>query len=130
MLDLGAMYRLVQPGQANTRLGLRIFDLGNATDSGPQFGVGVGWPATENLLVAVDIVDLLSKTSDGPFLNGGVEYKLGQTKEWRARGGLYEAGDGHKLTLGVGLVLAKVRLDLGYMNTDSSSWMAGAGFDF
>lgn len=130
VFDFGAMYRFVRPGQANTRLGLKLFDVTNATDDGPQLGLGVAWPASDDLLVAVDVVDVTGESASGPFLNGGVEYKLGQAKEWRARGGLFDGGDGHKLTLGVGVVLPKVRLDLGYMDTNNSTWMVGAGFDF
>ncbi|MEN6644535.1 MAG: hypothetical protein ABFE08_19030 [Armatimonadia bacterium] len=129
-LDLGAMYRFIRPGKPSTRLGLKISDIGDSTDAGPQVGLGVSWTAAENLMVAVDVADISGKSAHGPFINAGAEYRLGKTNEWSARGGLFDAGDGHKLTLGVGLVLPKVRLDLGYMNTDSSSWMVGAGFDF
>lgn len=130
VLDLGAMYRFARSEKASTRVGLKIFDATNATDAGPQLGLGVAWAASDDLLVAADMVDVTSESASGPFLNAGMEYKLGQEKQWRVRGGLFDDGDGHKLTLGAGLILAKVRFDLGYMDTNNSTWMAGAGFDF
>jgi hypothetical protein len=130
VFDVGAMYRVERAGKASTRLGMKIYDIADATDDGPQLGLGVSWAATEDMLVAVDVVDVTSQTNSGPFLNGGVECKVGNEKDWRVRGGLFDDGHGHDLTLGVGVVLAKVRLDLAFMDTDNSSWMAAAGFDF
>lgn len=128
--DLGTMYRFVRPGKASTRLGLKISDVTDSTYAGRQFSLGVSWAASEDLMLAVDVADISRQFADGPFINAGAEYRLGKSKQWSARGGVFDSGDGHALTLGVGVVLPKVRLDLAYMNTDSSSWMVGAGFDF
>lgn len=127
--NIGLLYRFVQPGKAPIRLGLTVLDV---TDQigGPVWNLGVAWPATPDLLVAVDWNDVSDKYNSA--FNAGAEYAFGTNKEWRARAGIFDTGDSHKLTLGAGYALPKNwRVDAAWADTEGhSTWSIGAGYSF
>lgn len=129
-LNLGFMYLLEQPEKAPLRIGARVRDLTDESEVGPLFDVGVYWPATPVVGVAVDVVDITDESEAGPFFNVGAECRLGQQREWTIRGGAVDSGDGHDLTLGAGYRSNNWRLDFGWADTADGTWLLDAGIAF
>ena len=137
--NVGFMCRFPQPERAPIRVGLVVsdvfseteVDLPGGSEGGIALDLGVGWPATDRLLVAVDVTDVFGAWADGPNLSGGLEFTAGTNDEWRLRAGALDTGDGHDLTLGAGYVWNNWRVDAGWEDTDAGSfWTVGAGAHF
>jgi len=62
----------------------------------------------------------------------GAEYRYPRDSRWVARAGLFDTGDGHDLTLGIGRTIGRTwRLDAAWQNSDpNATWSAGAGLSF
>lgn len=128
--DIGAMYQFPVPLKAPIRLGLVWRDVADNFQS--SFDLGFAWPATEKLLVAVDILDIADDFGTGAMFNAGLEFKLGLQNEWTARIGTVDDGEDNNLTLGAGYALANNwRLDAAWVDTEGdSTWSVGAGVGF
>jgi len=124
----GAMYQFPQIDKAPIRVGLLARDITDVTNEGRQYDLGVTWPATPDLLVAADLRSF--SDSDERALNVGAEYALGTYKEWRARAGMVDNGDGHDLTLGAGYAWKTWRVDLGWQDAEDTTWELGVGYGF
>jgi hypothetical protein len=137
IINLGAMYLCNQgQGKAPIRLGLTVGDVTNQYDDGAVWSAGIAWPATPELLVALDVVDIGTAWNNNALFSGGVEYACGKAKEWRARAGFMgtedEDGDtSTRLTLGAGYAAKDWRVDVAWVNTDpDSTWSIGLGTHF
>lgn len=127
-VDLGLLYQFVQPEKAPIRVGLVARDLTDEVQT--TFDLGVAWPATPKLLVAVDVVDVTDEM-DTQF-NAGVEYKFGKMNEWTARIGEVDDGTDNNLTLGAGYSFAKTwRVDAAWQDAAADDiWSVGVGCGF
>jgi hypothetical protein len=143
IFNIGLMYRFDQPEGGPVRLGLVVSDVTNQTKEtitvasmsktvgGAEVALGVGWPVTDTLLLAVDVTDITNRTDSGPFVSAGVEFKAGEANQWRLRAGLVDTGDGHDLTLGAGYLWKNWRADFGWEETDPGHlWTVGGGVHF
>jgi len=129
-VNLGFLYKFQQPEKAPIRAGLVISDLTDESDNGPFVDLGVAWPATEKLLVAVDVNDVTDEVD--LEISGGVEYIAGKNNEIALRAGLMDNGDDHDLTLGAGYSFPNgFRVDAAYLNGDDFDvWSVGVGKSF
>jgi len=128
LLDAGLMYRFAQPNKAPIRLGLRVTDLTNEVGLGTMWNVGFGWPATPNLLVAVDVLDL-GQAIGSAKINGGAEYIFGEAREYALRVGLVQLFS-TDVSLGAGYHRGPWRADFAWINTSPDIWTAGVGVNF
>jgi hypothetical protein len=127
--NVGLMYRFVQPEKEPVRLGLLVRDLTDESNNGPFLDLGVAWPATDKLLVAVDFNDVTDEVDTQ--INAGVEYKFGLTNEWAGRAGMVDNGDGHDLTLGAGYSVKNWHFDAAWVSSDpDNTWSVSAGVNF
>lgn len=128
--DLGALYKFAQPEKAPISVGLVVRDITDEDQT--HFDVGVAWPATDKLLIAVDVLDIADDFGYGAMFNAGAEMKFGEMNEWTARIGEVDDGDNNNLTLGAGYAFANNwRLDAAWVDSDhDSSWSVAAGFGF
>jgi hypothetical protein len=126
-LNIGALYLFPQPSAGPIRLGVVAADVTNSSGNGVLWNAGVAWPASPQVLVALDVLDVGDKMNRA--FNGGVEFNSGV---WAARAGMVDDGSGHDLTLGLGIALGtNGRADLAWVNSEpSSTWMVGAGVNF
>jgi len=129
-LNLGFLYKFEQPEKAPIRAGLVIADLADESDNGPFLDLGIAWPATDKLLVAVDVTDITDEVD--VEINGGVEYIMGKNNEIALRAGLMDNGDDHDLTLGAGYSFPNgFRVDAAYLNADwDETWSVSVGKNF
>lgn len=130
LFNLGALYKFAQPEKAPIKVGLTIEDITDETDNGPFFNVGVLWPATPKLGIAVDITDITDQSDNGPYLNAGAEYVFGTNSEWTARVGCVDDGDSNDLTVGVGYKAPKFRVDVAYADIADGMWAVSAATGF
>jgi len=132
IVNLGAMYRFNQgEGKAPVRFGVTVNDVTNEYDDGAVWSAGVAWPATPDLLVALDVFDIGTAWNDDAQVSGGLEYTCGKTREWRARAGFMGSDDDTNLTLGAGYAGKDWRVDAAWVNTDpDSTWTVGVGVHF
>lgn len=130
LFNVGLMYRFEQPGRAPVRLGTTVVDVTDETGAGPFWNAGIAWPATPNLLIAMDVIDITDEL-DTQF-SGGVEVAFGNQREWRARGGFMDfIGADPELTLGVGYSQNRWRLDFAWINAAADDiWSVGAALGF
>jgi len=128
ILNFGAMYRFDQgEGKAPVRLGVTADDITEEFDRGVIWNAGIAWPATPELLIALDVNDLSEEIGDATF-NGGAEYAFGLNKEWRGRAGLMDDGDETNFTVGFGYAAKNWRADFAWIDTDpESTWAVGVG---
>jgi hypothetical protein len=129
MVSLGALYRVMREEGAPVRLGLVVQDLFGDSHNGPFFNLGVAWPATPDLLVAVDVLDITDETNLGPYFNAGLELRAGKMKQWAVRAGLTDTDD-TDFTVGAGLNLEKWRLDAAYADIADGMWAISAATSF
>jgi len=130
LFNLGALYRLPQVDKAPVRFGLMVADVTNRTDSGPMWDLGVYWPATPQLGIAVDVLDVTDESDNGPFFNAGAECKLGETGEWVARAGVLDTGDGSKFTVGGGYAVKNWRFDAAFADVEDGVFVLSAATCF
>jgi hypothetical protein len=128
---IGVLYKWSQQGKpAPVRIGLTCNDVTNQTYNGRTFNVGVAYPVTTDLLVAVDWNSF--NDSDNRMFDFGGEYALGQSHEWRIRAGDLDTGSDHVLTLGAGYAFKSPwRLDAAWADTSNgNTWQVGVGVGF
>lgn len=129
LVDIGVMYRFAQPNRAPIRLGLVGRDVTDQYDFMLDFGAAV--PATEDLLIAIDVLDVTGSSPDGPYVNGGVEYTMGRQGEWKLRAGINDTGSDRNLCLGAGYNWTQWRMDIAWSDIDSGDlWSLGLGRNF
>jgi hypothetical protein len=129
LVSLGAMHRFRQEGLPPVRLGLVVDDV-TSQQGGAYFHLGVAWPATKDLLIAVDGLNITNKYGDGVDIDAGAEYKFGRGDCWRARLGTAHL-DGNKLTYGLGYAVDNWRIDAAAVSVDGETlWSAGAAYNF
>jgi hypothetical protein len=129
LFDVGLMYRFVQPDRGPVRLGLVARDVSGTFD-GPWFDLGIAWPVTTELLLAVDATDVTDQTGDGPFFSFGAEYKFAPSG-WVVRAGGFDTGKQTDFCAGVGYGQNNWRINVGYMNlTDDNNIAADFGITF
>ncbi len=129
-LNLGLLYQYRRPIGDPIRIGFLVEDLTDESDYGPWFSAGVAWPATEQVLVAVDLRDITDESDDGPYLSGGVEFKPISLPNWAFRAGLYDSGNDHDFSLGAGYEWERWRVDAAYADIADGVWSLAAGFNF
>jgi len=128
--DFGAIYKFAQPEKAPIKVGLVVSDLTDETDMGPFVNLGVLWPATPKLGIAVDVSDVTGQYDDGPFFNAGAEYVLGAKSEWVARAGIVDDGSETNLTLGAGYKAEKFRVDVAWADIADGLFQISAATGF
>jgi hypothetical protein len=125
--NVGLMYRVLREEKAPIRLGMTINDISDEF-GGAFWNFGASGMLTEDLLAAVDVLDLSDEVET--TINAGLEYTTGNADEWKLRAGLFDTGDDHEITLGVGYAKpdSRWRVDFGWANTDPEDlWTLGVG---
>jgi len=138
LLNGGAMFRIGQGDRKPIRIGLTAIDLTDELNAGTFLNAGVAWPIMDNLLLAVDAIDLTEQISAiGIHANGGLEYRFGSNDEWAARVGLVDFGIpaiDPLITAGLGFSQGRWRVDGAWMEAPASglesTWTIGAGMCF
>jgi hypothetical protein len=128
LIAFGAMHRFSQQDLPPVRLGLLVDDVTNQI-GGPYFSLGVGWPATKQLFVAVDALNITQKDDSDIHLNFGLEYSFGSRDAWRARLGSVDFNN-RQMTYGLGYRMDNWRVDLGLVSDEGTLWCLGAGYNF
>lgn len=130
LFNVGFLYGFEQPEQAPIRLGLTVTDITDEFDIGPQFNIGVCWPATPELKIAADVLDITDESDEGPFLNAGAEYMLGEQREWALRAGVVDTDDGSEFTAGVGWARQNFRIDAAFADIADGLWAVSGACSF
>jgi hypothetical protein len=127
-LNLGLMYRFEQPDKDPLRLGLYVRDLTDVYDNGLMWDLGLAWPATNELLIAVDVRDITNEIDTE--VNAGAEYWFGPDRDWALRAGVNDNLVGTDFTFGMGYVFSKdVRIDASVVDSDpDTTWNIAATY--
>lgn len=127
-LNVGLMYRFAQPDKDPLRLGLYLRDVTDVYDNGLIFDLGVAWPATNELLLAVDFRDIFNEVDTQ--INAGAEYWFGSDRDWAARVGVNDSATDTNLTFGLGYVFSRdIRVDASVVDSDpNTTWNIAATY--
>ena len=128
--NLGFLYKFAQPEKAPIKVGLVVEDITDESNMGPFFNLGLLWPATPKLNIAVDVDDVTGEYDEGPFFSAGAEYTFGKNNEWVGRAGVADDGNDTNLTLGVGYKAKDFRVDVGYADVQDGLWQISAAKSF
>lgn len=124
LVNLGLMYRFEQEDKAPIRVGVVALDVADEW-GGPVWGAGVLWPATAELGIAVDVIDIFDRMGDGALINAGAEYAF--RDDITGRIGVVDEDGSHALTLGAGYKWGDYRLDAAWQDlTGDSLWAFSA----
>lgn len=107
------------------RTGLVVEDVTARADDSPLFDFGAAW-GFGKLLLAADVMDITDQINT--TISGGAEYAL--TDALKIRAGLFDSGDGHDLSAGLGYSFGTWRIDAAYQNLDDNPWWVSLGHSF
>jgi hypothetical protein len=155
LLNAGLMYRIDQgAGKAPIRIGLTYNNVTDESYGGflpiPScLNLGIAWPISNDLLLALDVQDLTEAIKDdygpgapGMHFNGGVEFRFGAAREWAVRAGAMDidvSAIDTFFTAGLGYEFGRYRVEGAWVSPVeltgapfdfNSTWTIGAGMKF
>ena len=107
------------------RTSLLAEDVFSQMDDAPFFDFGAA-KQFGKLLLAADVLDITDQIDT--VINGGAEYCL--TPALKLRAGMFDSGDGHDLSAGLGYQFGTWRIDGAYQNVDGNPWYVSLGHTF
>ncbi len=129
LFDIGFMYRMDRQVGAPVNFGLVVRDVTSEFDT--MLDLGVGFMASDKLLLALDIADVFDASDNGPYVSFGAELTAGKADERKFRAGLMDNGSDRDLTLGAGYSWGDWRVDAVWVDVDSgNAYGLGVGYNF
>jgi len=130
IFNIGLMYKFMQEDKAPVRVALMAEDITDEWDEGVWFNLGVLWPVTEKVSLAVDVDDVTDQSDSSPFFSAGAECTFGTNNEWTGRVGVMDTGEDHELTAGVGYAAKNWKFAFGYADIADGQWAVSASTGF
>lgn len=129
LINAGLLYRWKLSEDKAVRLGLVAMDLANDLANEVIWNAGVAFPIN-NLLVAVDLIDIGETANEEMLVNGGVEW-CPKNYPIKLRVGAMDMGDEHKVTAGLGWSRGPWRIEGAWIDTEpENTWMVQVGVNF
>lgn len=107
------------------RTSLVVDDVLAREDDSPFFDFGAA-KCFGRLLLAADVLDITDRVNT--TISGGAEYAL--TPALSLRAGVFDSGDGHDLSAGLGYCFGTWRVDGAWQNLEGNPWLVSLGHSF